>query len=147
MSRSKDIGTRGESAVVRFARANGFPEAERQPPRGVNDQGDIVLCRGVIVEVKAGQEAKAASRNLIDAWWGETERERQLAGADVGVLVVQHRGYGTGRPEGWDAYLDLHHLTPGPTGGPFSDGTVVCLPLANALDLLTHLLYGDPTNP
>src|SRR5690606_27104000 len=53
MSRSKDIGTRAETAVVRYLRANGFEHAERRALRGRQDAGDITGTPGICWEVKA----------------------------------------------------------------------------------------------
>jgi hypothetical protein len=55
-NRSKNIGTAAETAVVKAARAYGFPGAERRALHGSTDLGDILLCPGVIVEVKAGKQ-------------------------------------------------------------------------------------------
>ena len=112
--RSKDIGTRAETAVVRLARDIGFLYAERLPLAGALDQGDIRLCRDplVILEVKAGKTAQNASWSQIQAWLKEAQIERNNAFKAMpdslrwswewhGVLVSQRKGYGIGRVEDW----------------------------------------------
>jgi hypothetical protein len=102
MSRSKDIGTRGETAVIRYARDHGFPAADRRPLKGSLDEGDILLCHQAILEVKSGKTAQNASYNQKLAWLAETERERVNAATLLGALVVQRRGFGVGRVESWE---------------------------------------------
>ena len=112
--RSKDIGTRAETAVVRLARDLGFREAERLPLAGAADKGDIRLIRDplVILEVKAGKAAQNASWSQIQAWLRETQIERNNAWKDLtlrqkigrefhGFLVSQRKGYGIGRVADW----------------------------------------------
>jgi len=102
MTRSRDIGTRGETAVVRYARDHGFPLADRRPLKGSADEGDILLCPGAILEVKTGGTAQGASYNQKLAWLAETEKEQANARADISALVVQRRGFGIGRVEMWE---------------------------------------------
>ncbi len=104
-NRPKAIGTRGETGVVRVARDLGFPEARRLTLAGADDQGDAILCPGIIAEVKTGKAAKTASLAQIDLWWLETEIERQNAGATIGLLVVQRAGYSPERAAYWRCFL------------------------------------------
>jgi hypothetical protein len=104
-NKPKAIGTRGESGVVKVARDLGFPAARRLALAGAADEGDVLLCPGVIVEVKAGKAAKTASLAQIDLWWLETERERLAHGATVGLLVVQRAGYSPDRAAYWRAFM------------------------------------------
>ncbi len=83
---SKNKGTAFESAVVKLARANGFPLAERLALAGSLDKGDIRLCPNVIVECKAYATYSDAQVML---WLGETEAERINAGASHGFLAVK----------------------------------------------------------
>ena len=101
---SKAKGTAAETAVVRYARANGFPLADRLTLSGRFDRGDVLLTVGAIAEVKAGKAATGASYNQVLAWLEETERERVNARADVAVLIVQRAGYGTGRVGMWSCW-------------------------------------------
>ena len=105
--RPKDIGTRGETAVTRYLRDNGFPGADRQPLRGRADTGDIDVTAGIIAEVKAGAAAATASNNRIRMWMYETDRERRQAEADIGILVVRQRGRG---PSQWHVWTTVRQL-------------------------------------
>ncbi len=89
--RPKDIGTSGETAVVKFLQSSGFPYAERRALHGSLDLGDITGTPGLVWEVKAGEAAMTASDNQIIAWLQETETERLNAGAGMATLVVQRR--------------------------------------------------------
>ena len=104
-NKPKAIGTRGETGVVRVARDLGFPEARRLALAGADDQGDAILCPGIIAEVKTGKAAKTASLAQIDLWWLETEVERQNAGATIGLLVVQRAGYSPERAAYWRCFV------------------------------------------
>lgn len=105
MARPKDIGTAGETAVVRYLNANGFPHAERRALAGAYDLGDITGTPGVAWEVKAGQAAKTAGDKQVTDWLVETETERVNARADVGVLVMARAGYGAARAGQWWAVV------------------------------------------
>jgi hypothetical protein len=147
MSRSKNIGTAAETAVVNAARRFGFPQADRLPLSGALDRGDIGLCPGVIVEVKAGQQTRSPSDTLIEAWMIETERERLNAGATVGLLVTQRHGVGHKNAHRWWAWWrlgDLYYLH-GPHERPYD--APVCMYLEDVLYVLHGAGYGTPTTP
>jgi hypothetical protein len=138
MNPSKAKGTAAESAVVRVARANGFPLAERRALAGSADVGDILLCPGVIIEVKAGKAAKTASLAQIGKWLAETETERRNADAEVGLLVTQRQGIGVDRAGLWEAWVHADMI--------FDDGwdnTVLMLTLTDALLHLRKMGWGD----
>lgn len=109
--RSKDIGTRAETAVVKLAHRLGFPDAERMALAGKDDKGDVRLCTDplVILEVKAGKSSQNASWSQIQAWMQETKVERNNAFRSgrkdlsdwIGFLVTQRKGYGLGRVDQW----------------------------------------------
>lgn len=103
-NRSKQVGTKAESAVVRAAQLRGFSGAERRALRGRHDVGDILLCPGVVIEVKGGDMARRASDALVAKWLVETERERVNAGAAHAFLVVQRAGVGPRNAHQWHAY-------------------------------------------
>lgn len=133
---SKDKGTRCETAVVRLARENGWPDAERLALAGASDCGDVRLSRDVIVQVKAGKYAQAASLAQIDEWMAATRDQRDRAGARLGVLVVQRRGLGLTRVGLWDAHLPLGRLFDPTSGEP-----VGTLRLIAALHVLRDRLW------
>ena len=101
---SRAVGTSAETAAKRWLIADGWPDADRQPLRGIRDCGDLTVCRSprIIAEVKGGAAADTASAGLIAEWLAQTETERVNAGADLAVLIVRrHR-----RPVGlWDAHM------------------------------------------
>lgn len=109
--RSKDIGTRAETAVVNLCKEIGYIEAMRLPLRGSDDHGDIRLSTDplIILEVKAGKAAQNASWGQIQQWIEQTQHERDNAWrahyerrVDFhGFLVTQRRGYGVGRVADW----------------------------------------------
>lgn len=104
VNRSKNKGTAAETAVVRYLRDNGYPLAERRALAGKEDLGDILLCPGMIAEVKA----HATVTDLqIERWQAETFRERVNSNASEAWLVVKRPG--KGQPEHWMCwYIDDH---------------------------------------
>ncbi|MEV8177211.1 hypothetical protein AB0O99_04085 [Cellulosimicrobium funkei] len=110
VNRPKQIGTAAETAVVRAARTRGFPHADRLTLTGNKDRGDIGLCPGVILEVKGGEKARAASDLDIERWLDETDREAVHANADVAFLVTQRRGVGAPNAHRWWAWWRLSWL-------------------------------------
>lgn len=101
MTRSKQKGTAGESAVVSFLRTAGFPYAERLALQGSKDRGDITGIPGVVIEVKA------ADAYLLGTWMKETKTEQLNAGADFGFLTAKPRGVGNTRTGEWFAGMYL----------------------------------------
>jgi hypothetical protein len=147
--RPRDIGTEGESAFARYARVNGFPNADRHALHGSSDIGDVRLGDdvSVTVEVKWGKEAEAASPAQIDAWLVETEVERANSGNDVGVLLTKRKGVGKDRAgECWgymtaDTLVWLTCRDAGPAGVPqFAVRMLAC----DLFHLLRWAGYGWP---
>lgn len=150
MSRNKATGTSFESALVRYARGNGFPGADRLPLSGALDRGDVGLCPGVIVECKAGNAAMHASDGQIAKWLEETERERVNAGAAIGLLVTKRKGIGDSRmAEQWvhldgGVFADLIYKR-NDGGEPYEPiGVPIRAHLGSVLELLRLAGYGDP---
>jgi hypothetical protein len=147
MARPRDIGTRAETAVVRAARAHGFPYADRIAGHGRDDVGDVRLCEGVVVEIKGGDAARGAADGLISRWLDETERERVNAGAAVGLLVVQRAGVGPVNADRWWAWWRLGWITrlSGQVEG-FAPGPHVAVrcTFGEALTILRAAGYGRP---
>jgi hypothetical protein len=105
VNKSGHIGTATETATVRAIKP-WFPNAERRRLRGVDDWGDITGTPGIVWEVKGGRAARTASDMQIEAWLEETWRERNNAGADIGVLVVPRKGIGPVNAARWWAIFD-----------------------------------------
>lgn len=73
VNKPKAKGTAAETALVNYARTHGFAQAQRLTLTGNQDRGDVILCPGLICEVKAH---KVWSDLDIDQWLMETETER-----------------------------------------------------------------------
>lgn len=147
VNRSGDIGTKGETAVVKFARRSGFEAADRLPRRGTNDGGDVALCPGVMVQVKAGHEAEDAAEGLIGYWLGRTEGQRVRGGFDLAFLVRKRHGAGYGSAGRWYAHLSGSVFVWLATELEYStraDLPSVALSLADALLMLRRAGYGSP---
>jgi hypothetical protein len=151
VNRPKNIGTAAETAVVRAARTRGFPHADRLTLTGNKDRGDIGLAPGVILEIKGGEKARAASDLDIERWLNETELERAHAGADVAFLVTQRRGVGAPNAHRWWAWWRLGWLVAlvadVPTDTvPIHRNLVVRMLLDDALTITRTAGYGQPTD-
>ena len=101
MSAAKQKGTRFESAIVAYLRANGWPYAERRAPSGVADKGDIAGVIGVVIE------AKDRSRMELAAWVDEATEEANNARAHHGVVWHKRRG----KASAGDAYVTMTGAT------------------------------------
>lgn len=144
MNRPKAIGTAGEGAVCTFLRDNGFPQAERRALAGSSDKGDLTGIGPVVIEVKSGKTAEAASSGQVLQWLAETRTETRNADADYGVLVCKRAGRGTTRTGEWWAYLDsATFLELSGTPRPMAPLSTVRITLAEAVALLRHAGYGD----
>lgn len=144
MSKSKNIGTRAETAVRNYLLSVGYSElaAHRNVLKGSDDEGDVWLredTRGLIVfEVKGGKAAKEASHGQIQKWFAEAETERDNAHANFGFLVTQRAGVGYPRAGEWWAYANLTDLIALRTGLRPTDSTLVRITLAE----LVRLIHG-----
>lgn len=112
---NKAKGDRYERDVLTLARRQGFPFAERTRPGRREDQGDIWLAPGLIIQAK--DQKTPAWRD----WLAELETQRLVARADHGILVVKRRGTGGRSP------LNL-----------------AVMPLDSMLRLLCESGWGDP---
>lgn len=86
MSRERQIGTAWETAIVTALNALGFQYAERRALSGARDKGDITGIPGVVIEAKAEQ------RTDLAGWLREAHKERDNAGAQIGVAWFKRRG-------------------------------------------------------
>lgn len=79
-------GSQFERDVVTYLRDAGFPNVERAYGAGrPSDVGDIDGLPGIVCELKA---CKALT---FGPWCDETERERQNAHADYGIVIAKRR--------------------------------------------------------
>ena len=91
MSRQRQKGTRWENAIVEYLRERGWPHAERRALNGINDKGDVAGVIGVVIE------AKDCKTHELAAWLDEANKERDNAGADLGVAWFHRRGKASAR--------------------------------------------------
>ena len=108
VNRPKAKGTSAESAIVKYAQANGFAGAMRPALAGTYDIGDVWLEPGptIIIESKIVAGAPAMGqppKAMFDAWWGQTCTEAHNARANVGLLVVKRKG--TTNPGRWWCWM------------------------------------------
>ena len=150
MSKSKQIGTAAESAVVKVLQAGGFGGAERRALHGNSDLGDVLVCPGLIFEVKGGKAAEGCTQSLLDGWLAETEAEKKNAGAELAFLVTKRKGYGHARAQHWWAWTNVYelgYLAAELCGiGPDieTEHMPVCLELRHLLRVLRLSGWGDP---
>lgn len=87
MSKSKDAGTRWESAIVTYLREHGAPHAERRTLTGGKDKGDIAGIPGVVIE------AKNAARQDWSTWVDEAQTEAaNVAPGTLAIVWAKRRG-------------------------------------------------------
>lgn len=96
MNRQKDRGTKYETSVVRYLRAElGDDRPERMALHGGGDVGDIghIYCHGFrgIAECKAHKEV---TPRRVEDWKRQTIDERDNADADFALLVVNQYNKG-----------------------------------------------------
>lgn len=144
MTRPKDIGTQGETAVVRYLRANGFPYAERRALAGANDLGDVTGTPGVCWEVKAGRVAEASADGCLATWQAQLDTEQRNTRSDIGVLVLKRKAVGTANAGRWWAYVRAEQIATLLNGHTVSSEhrAWVRLTLADAVALLRQAGYG-----
>jgi hypothetical protein len=145
MNPSKAKGTAAETLAVRWFRAHGFPMSDRQPLRGNRDTGDLDLCPGLVVEVKAHKLPTGhPTSGQIATWMAQSQLERVNAGASYCPLVVKRPGTtDVGRWFAFITFADLAILT-----GAFVprdiDTVPVSLPVSALAAVLRSAGYGDP---
>jgi hypothetical protein len=145
VSRSRSIGTYAETAVARAAQARGFPHADRRALHGSRDVGDVLLCPGVVVEVKGGESARRCSDLDVQNWLDQTARERDNSAAAVGFLVVQRPHVGGPNASRWWSYWRLGWIADLSYAQTFAARHVVVrMTLGEALDLVRAAGYGEP---
>ncbi len=115
MSKSKDIGTRAETAVRNYLLSVGYDPmtAHRNVLKGSADEGDVWLRESyglIVFEIKGGKSAKDASHEQIRKWYEEAETEKINADGKFGFLVTQRSGVGYPRAGEWWAYAKLSDL-------------------------------------
>lgn len=97
MSRSKQKGTKFETAIVGYVAEHGFPHAERRALSGTQDRGDLAGIPGWVIE------AKNCATATLAAWVDEMLAEVANDGAAYGA--VWHHRRGKASPA--DAYVTM----------------------------------------
>ena len=147
MNRPKAKGTQAETACVKYLRLHGFGNADRQPLRGNRDAGDILLCPGIVIEVKAHKTAGTGQPGYtqLASWMGQTAAEQYNAGALMCPLIVKRTG--TTDVGSWFAYLSLGKLFLLMGGTLELDNAPrtapVCMTVGALVALLRSAGYGD----
>lgn len=95
VNKSKEKGTRWESAVAKYLRSKGF-DVWRMAQTGTEDQGDIGGLSQVAFECR--NRAKISLAENVD----DAESRAKYKEADYGVAVIKRRGKGTA-----DAYVAM----------------------------------------
>ena len=141
MSKSKDIGTRAETAVRNYLLSVGYDPmtAHRNVLKGSADEGDVWLRESyglIVFEIKGGKSAKDASHEQIRKWYEEAEIEKANADGKFGFLVTQRAGVGYPRAGEWWAYAKLSDLIYLRTNIETNSDTLVRLTLRELVSLI-----------
>lgn len=141
MSKSKDIGTRAETAVRNYLLSVGYDPmtAHRNVLKGSADEGDVWLRESyglIVFEIKGGKSAKDASYEQIKKWYEEAEIEKKNADGKFGFLVTQRAGVGYPRAGEWWAYAKLSDLIYLRTYMDTNSDTLVRLTLRELVSLI-----------
>lgn len=76
-------GAEFEQALVDYAKAHGFPHAERRVKNGSKDRGDLILHTGWVVEAK--------NEKVRDVPAAMREAKREAANAAVARYAAVHK--------------------------------------------------------
>jgi sugar lactone lactonase YvrE len=141
LSKSKDIGTRAETAVRNYLLSVGYNplDAHRNVLKGTADEGDVWLRESyglIVFEVKGGKAAKEASYGQVEKWMQEAETERANANAKFGFLVTQRAGVGYPRAGEWWAYAKVQDIIYLRTHLDIIDESIVRLRLSDLVKLI-----------
>lgn len=141
MSKSKDIGTRAETAVKNYLLSVGYSplDAHRNVLKGSADEGDVWLRESyglIVFEVKGGKAAKEASYGQIEKWFQEAETEKKNANARFGFLVTQRAGVGYPRAGEWWAFCKVSDIIYLRTHLDVIDDSLVRLRLSDLVKLI-----------
>jgi sugar lactone lactonase YvrE len=141
LSKSKDIGTRAETAVRNYLLSVGYNplDAHRNVLKGTADEGDVWLRESyglIVFEVKGGKAAKEASYGQVEKWMQEAETERANANAKFGFLVTQRAGVGYPRAGEWWAYAKVQDIIYLRTHLDIIDESIVRVRLSDLVKLI-----------
>lgn len=141
-TKPKDLGTRFETAVVRYMRAQtGDDRIERRALHGAKDMGDIhgLYSHGYsgIVECKA---VRSIGAKMLEEFKEQTLDERGNADVDFALLVIKRFNHPIGDAYCWATIRDLTRICLGiELRGNLEniyDEIWVCMPLSTACALM-----------
>lgn len=146
VNKPQKIGTAAETAARRLIQSHGFPKADRRPKRGNKDEGDLLLCDGVIAEVKVRN--RTISLEEIAGWMLETQTEVKNARADYGFLIVRKFYANVSL---WPCYwlvrdiVMLHMETPEQVSSDYLTPrtAIASMTLIDSVMMLRHCGYGE----
>ncbi|KPI09884.1 hypothetical protein OV450_3375 [Actinobacteria bacterium OV450] len=113
MVNSQEKGKRGERAMVRFLRDNGFPAAERTKAGKRDDPGDIwvhgiVAPPPIIVSVKNGYTPDPhPGTGQWQDWWADLSTTCLALGGTNTLGLLCHARVGKSDPLYWRWWVDL----------------------------------------
>ena len=99
VNKPKAKGTQAEVLVRDHFIGAGFPDVHRSALSGIQDIGDLIGLGRVTIQVKNHATPK------IPEWLRATEKQRQLAGNDFGLLVAKRQGVGARNVGNWAAIM------------------------------------------
>jgi len=86
MSKAKQKGTKAETDVVMWLKAEGWVHAERRALSGNLDKGDINMGAPVVIEVKDHKTI------TLSEWMKELKVEMGNANVTMGAVIAKKRG-------------------------------------------------------
>lgn len=115
-NKSKNIGTKWESDLVKWLQISGFPDAKRNVLGGANDPGDVEPIPGaaplIIISAKSGYGKDVhPDTRLFSEWWEALNRtvRRRNSGNGLGMLCHKREGKSSPRYAHWFvAYRDIN---------------------------------------
>ena len=113
-NKSKAIGTRAESAIVKYFKSLGI-SARRKALSGSKDQGDIevydapLLHRPFTIEVKAGKQTANPSRSQLEEWLRQAREEQKNSGQSTALIVVRYNRALVDADVWWEHDGDVSH--------------------------------------
>ena len=111
-NKSKQIGTRAETKVVKFLRSYGYG-ARRKALAGNKDEGDVELfdaprlCKPITLEIKAGKQTANPNRTQLEEWIRQARVEAARSGEDKAYLCVVRYNRKIEDADVWSQYFDF----------------------------------------
>jgi hypothetical protein len=103
VGKQTDKGTRAESAVVTWAKSNGFWDSDRLTKTGALDRGDVRIKDRVMVQVKDGYTTREPTDFMIGQWLEAVDKQQRHGQWEIALLV--HKKPGHTNPDMWRWYV------------------------------------------